>query len=209
MDGLHCPNCQQRVAKTNLSKIIFDVAFSRKKECLLKKNKDFLQKQNNFVILLEQNYIHGNMRLLICKNWWLQPQPLHLPHLSSQSHFRKNHPSYQLFFPNRLSNMRGGADWGVATTSFCILTYTCFHEYHLALVWWYRGRSCCGRTPSSPARLEFLTFFLTPSLGRVKIVWVIFHLFSVKSSWKVIFGTNFFWVCNWAYMYFWKFLIID
>ena len=104
----------------------------------------------------------------------------------------KNHPSYQLFFPNRLSNMRGGADWGVATTSFCILTYTCFHEYHLALVWWYRGRSCCGRTPSSPARLEFLTFFLTPSLGRVKIVWVIFHLFSVKSSWKVIFGTNFF-----------------
>ena len=108
--------------------------------------------------------------------------------LKSES-FQKNHPP---FFSNRLSNMRGGADWGVATTSFCILTYTCFHEYHLALVWWYRGRSCCGRTPSSPARLEFLTFFLTPSLGRVKIVWVIFHLFSVKSSWKVIFGTNFF-----------------
>ena len=97
-----------------------------------------------------------------------------------------------LFSQTDYLNMRGGVDWGVATTSFCILTYTCFHEYHLALVWWYRGRSCCGRTPSSPARLEFLTFFLTPSLGRVKIVWVIFHLFSVKSSWKVIFGTNFF-----------------
>ena len=111
--------------------------------------------------------------------------------LKSES-FQKKSSTLSTFFPNRLSNMRGGADWGVATTSFCILTYTCFHEYHLALVWWYRGRSCCGRTPSSPARLEFLTFFLTPSLGRVKIVWVIFHLFSVKSSWKVIFGTNFF-----------------
>ena len=28
--------------------------------------------------------------------------------------------------------MGGGADWGVATISFCILTYACFHEYHLA-----------------------------------------------------------------------------
>ena len=112
--------------------------------------------------------------------------------LKSESFQKKIIHLINFFFPNRLSNMRGGADWGVATTSFCILTYTCFHEYHLALVWWYRGRSCCGRTPSSPARLEFLTFFLTPSLGRVKIVWVIFHLFSVKSSWKVIFGTNFF-----------------
>ena len=160
----------------------------------MRKNKDFLPKCEQAKYLRHSTRTKLNSWkhavVSICKNWWLQP--LHLPHLSSQSHFRKNHSPYQLFFPNRLSNMRGGADWGVATTSFCILTYTCFHEYHLALVWWYRGRSCCGRTPSSPARLEFLTFFLTPSLGRVKIVWVIFHLFSVKSSWKVIFGTNFF-----------------